>query len=285
VEHVFRLCGSGKRRPDWLLIETVSYMLRLDRGMALTHLAERLEENGFRWAYRVVDARSFGVPQRRMRVILLASPKHDPREVLFADESGTPELDDKVGPVMARSVYGFYWTEGLRGLGWAQNAVPTIKGGSRLGIPSPPAVWFPTTGQFGLPDIVDAERMPGFPPDWTLPAHSLRRGMRWHLVGNAVCVDVARWVGERLAHPGTPNFEGSSLGQTDRWPIAAWGENGLRHGVALSERPYASQPDLRSFLSHPLHPLSLRAGGLDPLVPNMTPFTLFKTGLSGRSRT
>jgi DNA (cytosine-5)-methyltransferase 1 len=109
--------------------------------------------------------------------------------------------------------------------------------------------------------------------------------MRWHLVGNAVCVDVARWVGERLAHPGTPNFEGSSLGQTDRWPIAAWGENGLRHGVALSERPYASQPDLRSFLSHPLHPLSLRAGGLDPLVPNMTPFTLFKTGLSGRSRT
>ena len=38
---------------------------------------------------------------------------------------------------------GFYWTEGNRGLGWAVDAVPTLKGGSTIGIPSPPAIWDP----------------------------------------------------------------------------------------------------------------------------------------------
>ena len=38
---------------------------------------------------------------------------------------------------------GFYWTEGLRGLGWAVDSVPTLKGGSSIGIPSPPAIWDP----------------------------------------------------------------------------------------------------------------------------------------------
>ena len=39
--------------------------------------------------------------------------------------------------------YGFYWTEGLRGLGWCRDGVPTLKGGSTIGIPSAPAVWIP----------------------------------------------------------------------------------------------------------------------------------------------
>jgi hypothetical protein len=34
-------------------------------------------------------------------------------------------------------------TEGNTGLGWAIDAVPPLKGGSALHIPSPPAIWFP----------------------------------------------------------------------------------------------------------------------------------------------
>jgi len=37
--------------------------------------------------YRVVDSRFTGVPQRRRRVILLASATEDPRRVLFADDA------------------------------------------------------------------------------------------------------------------------------------------------------------------------------------------------------
>ena len=53
--------------------------------------------------------------------------------VLFADDAGPrPESD------YASDAFGFYWTEGRGGLGWAQDATPTLKGGSTIGIPSPP---------------------------------------------------------------------------------------------------------------------------------------------------
>src|SRR5690606_19679397 len=96
---------------------------------------------------------------------------------------------------------GFYWTEGLRGLGWAVNAVPTLKGGSSIGIPSPPAIVLPD-GRVVTPDIRDAERLQGFPADWTKVAETVaRRSARWRLVGNAVSVPAADWIGKRLLKP------------------------------------------------------------------------------------
>jgi DNA (cytosine-5)-methyltransferase 1 len=38
-----------------------------------------------------VDSRSSGVPQRRQRVLLVASRTEDPTTVLFADEAGEPD--------------------------------------------------------------------------------------------------------------------------------------------------------------------------------------------------
>ena len=39
----------------------------------LSRIVSALEELGYHWAYRVVDARAFGLPQRRRRVYLVAS--------------------------------------------------------------------------------------------------------------------------------------------------------------------------------------------------------------------
>lgn len=69
VGEVFRLLKAAN--PRWLLLENVPFMLQLDRGRAMRHLTSELGRLGFRWAYRVVDARSFGMPQRRQRVLLL----------------------------------------------------------------------------------------------------------------------------------------------------------------------------------------------------------------------
>src|SRR5262249_18336704 len=87
IAQVFRLLDPRKRRPRCLLLENVSFMLPLDRGRGMRYLVDQLEERGFRWAYRVVDTRAFGLPQRRHRVIMLASKSEDPREVLFADDA------------------------------------------------------------------------------------------------------------------------------------------------------------------------------------------------------
>ncbi len=95
--------------------------------------------------------------------------------------------------------FGFYWTEGLRGLGWAQDAVPTLKGGSTVGIPSPPGIWCPA-GELGrrivVPGIEDAERLQGFPRGWTAAGNGCRtsQGHTMEARGNAVTVGVSAWL-------------------------------------------------------------------------------------------
>lgn len=237
VAQVFKLLEqAGNRGPTWLMLENVPFMLQLDRGRAMRYLTGQLGHLGYRWAYRVVDARAFGLPQRRQRVILLASKTEDPRPVLLEEDAG--ELDH---PMLDDSVCGFYWTEGLRGLGWAIDAVPTLKGGSGLGIPSPPAMWMQEhPAPLRTPDIRDAERLQGFPGGWTeAAAEQGGRGIRWKLVGNAVSVPVAAWVGERLAedrgrwaHEDLPH---EPVGK--RWPVAAWGERKNAFEVSVSAWP------------------------------------------------
>ena len=259
VGEVFRLV-EGRRVP-LLMLENVRNMLVLDQGEAMRFLVDELESLGYRWAYRLVDSRFTGVPQRRQRVIFLASQDIDPRTVLFADEAGEPPESH-----FRDDLYGFYWTEGLRGLGWARDAVPTLKAGSTIGIPSPPAIWNPTgdaSRRIVTPLVTEAEQLQGFPEGWTEPANQIsnRKGTRWKLVGNAVTVGVSRWVGERLQSPGTPILDGRPLERGERWPTAAYGAKGKAWAVDLSlwprHDPYTHLSDVVDVRSAPQ--LSARA--------------------------
>lgn len=259
VGHVFRLFDRADTPPTWLLLENVSFMLALDRGEAMRWLTGQLEERGYTWAYRVVDSQAFGVPQRRQRVLMLASRTADPRPILLNQDHGEVEITDRTGLAC-----GFYWTEGVRGLGWAVDAVPTLKGGSSIGIPSPPAIWRAGTGQIVTPDLRDAERLQGFAADWTIAADEApgrRKTTRWKLVGNAVSVPVARWAGERLLsdEPYLADRD-ARLAEGARWPRAAWGRKGERWAVDVSMWPIArSRPHLHDFLEFEPALLSARA--------------------------
>jgi DNA (cytosine-5)-methyltransferase 1 len=257
VNEVFRLIDYSKQKPNWVLLENVPFMLCLDSGRAMRLITTELSRRGYRWAYRTVNARAFGVPQRRLRVVVLASLDSDPSEVIFADDKGEPsECDSPEG-------FGFYWTEGATGLGWARNCVPTLKGGSTIGIPSPPAIWIPSERRLATIDIRDAERLQGFPVNWTKPAmnKAIRPGARWRLVGNAVCVRVASWIGKRLASPGRVLCkEGPSIEANGRWPSAAYGDQNGSREILASMWPIArTQTPLLEFLRFPLRPLSARA--------------------------
>ncbi len=262
VDHVFRLIESSRKKPEWALLENVSYMLRLDQGRAMQYILGRVEDLGYNWAYRVLDARCFGIPQRRERVIILISRNSDPSQILFPEGYVEPNVDDRVGPVDNSSLYGFYWTEGKRGLGWVKNAVPTIKGGSSLGIASPPAVWIPTTGDFGTPSIGDAERMFGFPAGWTTPAQAVSNkvGTRWKLVGNTICVPMVDWVIDNMEAPVGLCAQSRQIAKSTRPPRAAYGLRGKRYEVEVSTWASAAPaPKLRTFLQDELKPLSVRA--------------------------
>lgn len=255
VGEVFRLLRSS--RVPWLILENVPFMLQLERGAAMRFVANALEELGYRWAYRVVDTRAFGLPQRRQRVFLVASNVCDPSELLF--QTDVPTLEGK--DYKDRSC-GFYWTEGVRGLGWAVNAIPTLKGGSTIGIPSPPAIWL-TDGRIVTPDIRDGERLQGFDPDWTKPAEDVvKPGARWRLIGNAVSVPASAWLSNCLKNSPRP-YAGIPLpfDQQKSWPRAAFGsaEHG-RFEVEVSMWPVrVPVPRLERFLQFEPHLLSFKA--------------------------
>lgn len=256
VGEVFRLIEQSQ--TPWVLLENVPFMLQLARGEAMNVIATEFERLGYRWAYRVVDARAFGLPQRRRRVYFVASRVGDPRTILFADDAGEVEEPAVNGHPVAR---GFYWTEGLRGLGWAVDAVPTLKGGSTIGIPSPPAILLPD-GRVVTPDIRDAERLQGFEKNWTKAAERLaKKGARWKLVGNAVSVPAARWIGRRFKKPGAPlEFDFHPMHGHRHWPTAAWNVDGVRMTVRASEWPVRYQyKSLEAFLKYPPKLLSVKA--------------------------
>lgn len=255
VREVFRLIQ--RTPPTWLVLENVPNMLSLGGGAAMSFIAGTLEDLGWNWAYRTVDSQHFGVRQRRRRVFLVASRSEDPRSVLFADEARRATAREP-------DAYGFYWTEGNRGLGWGQGVTPTLKGGSQLGIPSPPGVWLPEAAAglaIARPSIAAGERLQGFRAGWTRAVPRL--GDRWKLVGNAVTVPVARWIGRRLAHPGEPaDVAHNALADSASWPAAACSVGGQREAWGLSERPIAARNGhtLAGLLSvYGSEPLTLKA--------------------------
>lgn len=239
IRYVLRLLDEV--RPQWLLVENVPNMLRLGKGAAIREITGSLETAGYTWAYRTIDSRSFGLPQRRKRVYLLASLAGDPAAVLFREDQAAEDPDGAAHGAWRGSAYGFYWTEGNRGVGWAIDAVPTLKGSTTVRIASPPAVWLVDSepgARIVRPSMEAAEVLQGFPPGWTRSAPPRDR---WKLVGNAVSVPVAQWIGEGLLmEPGTiptDGFDRTPYRSGSPWPRAACHVDGKTWDVGVSEWP------------------------------------------------
>jgi len=253
-----------RRRPfPNVLIENVPNWRHLHRGAYMTEVLSALELLGYKWAYRTIDALAFGIPQRRHRVFVFASLEGDPREVLFHGNESAVQTE----LALDQGAHGFYWTEGNRGLGWGEDCIPTLKGGSAIGIPAPPAILMPSL-EIVTPDLRDAERLQGLPQEWTdldglidSGGRRFNRRRRWHLVGNAVNVEVSSWIGEQLAvRRAYEGDEGMRLEAGESWPSAAWSDGQQRYRVAVSTWPVrrTHQP-LARFLEFAGVPLSVRA--------------------------
>ncbi len=78
-----------RHRPPAVLLENVPGLLSSHRGRDMAALVGRLAELGYGVAYRVLDARHFGVPQRRRRVFILGlrSGPDDPSGRLAAERA------------------------------------------------------------------------------------------------------------------------------------------------------------------------------------------------------
>jgi DNA (cytosine-5)-methyltransferase 1 len=209
VRHVFRLLEQNKYKPRFLIFENVAFALHLHGGQAIRQVVSELERLKYHWAYRILDSREFGLPQRRRRIFIVADREANPLPILY-DGINAGGADHE------SNFFGFYWTEGNRGIGWAPEAIPPLKGGSGLSIPAPPAVWGRDEKTFFSPGLSDAERLQGFPRGWTsLSAQkTFEDRVRWRLIGNAVSVPVAHWVGRRLVQHNAENLAQVELPKT-----------------------------------------------------------------------
>ena len=197
-------------------------------------------------------------PQRRRRVILLASKICDPRPVLLGVDAGCP----KTAPHGSHAC-GFYWTEGNTGIGWAIDAVPPLKGGSALHIPSPPAIWF-LGADLSAFQPLRMQNAFGSAAGWTrVDGDDVRcERQRWRMIGNAVSVPLARWIAERLSNTVEKfDAEGAQPLPSGRgWPSAAWGHGGKQGRADVSESPVVVRSaHLISFLECRVAPLSKKA--------------------------
>lgn len=82
-------------RPRWCVIENVAGLLSSNDGRDLGTVLWGLGQLGYGWAYRVLDAQFFGVPQRRRRIFIVGCLGDAARaaEVLLEPESGGGDLE------------------------------------------------------------------------------------------------------------------------------------------------------------------------------------------------
>jgi len=61
----------SESRPTWMVWENVPGVLSSEEGRDFEEILRIISELGYGWAYRVLDAQHFGVPQRRRRVFVV----------------------------------------------------------------------------------------------------------------------------------------------------------------------------------------------------------------------
>lgn len=214
-------------RPRWVVIENPEGLLSspgrgkggVDRtGWDAATVFGVLEELGYGWAYRVVDGRHLGTPQRRRRVLVVAHRGGDPRPAwaVLGDEGaggetassrrlrgnapGPRPVPGPVGPSRA-----LIWRKVARARaaldkGGYETWAPADRGNTLTGFdgggPLRQTHLVAQHGGVRALTPTEWERLQGFPDGWT---DTMPPTARWTALGNAVHTETSAWLARRMA--------------------------------------------------------------------------------------
>jgi len=222
-------------KPKWLLWENVPGVLSSNRGADFGALLQGMAQLGYGFAYRVLDAQHFGVPQRRRRVFVVGclGDWRSPAKVLFESESLcrniTPIRNEgkEVANCLTKSPSSHSSYDPAKGRG---NAITCpapiastlnasyrqglenqhINSGAPLFVQSTQAHAFKVRGGCAgersgfIKDMrvrrltpKECERLQGFPDNYTNIPKAPDTG-RYKALGNSMAVPVMRWIGQRI---------------------------------------------------------------------------------------
>jgi DNA (cytosine-5)-methyltransferase 1 len=190
---------AGWARPRWVVWENVPGVLSCNSGRDFGRFLHSMAELGYGFAYRVLDARYFGVAQRRRRVFAVFH-LGDWRPAAAALFERPISGEDARPPRQARRPSGVGTADAPQLLGWSGDTTPKFgsevtptlrasQGGEGVGVIS--------DSVFRKLSVVEWERLQGFPDGYTdLPGWPDR--LKRRALGNAFCVPVVHWIGERI---------------------------------------------------------------------------------------
>ena len=175
-----------------IVAENVTNLLRMRRGHEFGASLSAFHSHGYPLvAWRVLNAREFGLPQNRSRLLIVASKEQDAAYSLFRPPPPLPR--SATSQDMRSRAAGFYWTAGTHSINYSRGYVPTIKVGSALGIASPPAVHYENVVR--TVTAREALALQGFDIDVSLFRST---ASAYKAAGNAVARPIGRWLLEGL---------------------------------------------------------------------------------------
>jgi len=256
-------------QPRWVVWENVPGVLSSNKGRDFGAFLWTLGQCGYGWSYRVLDAKHWGVPQRRRRLFVVgclgdwrraaavlpfpeslcgdtaqgkAAGEETARCLRSRPNSSHRADSETYIPEIARCLNGSQVridgeSETFLAFGHNKSATQTMRidtttdalqashtsqpavyvAHSAPTIPSGGSSYARTGGQGAEGDNYiaqqaavrrltprECERLQGFPDDWTLipyrgkPAEQCPDSPRYSAIGNSMCVNVMRWIGERI---------------------------------------------------------------------------------------
>ena len=197
----------GKYKPQWVIWENVPGVLSSNSGYDFASFLAGLEKCGYGWAYRVLDAQFFGVPQRRRRVFVVGHIDNRcdlAAKVLFEQESlrgnitSRAEAKKETSGAIGKSIN--YFRRGGNYKYHVDEKSSTLR----------------CTAANDCFDLVldkalirrltpvECERLQGFPDNWTRiewrgkAKEQCPDSLRYKAIGNSMAVPVMRWIGDRI---------------------------------------------------------------------------------------
>ena len=186
-------------RPEVVMLENVTGLLNSHAGQDFAIILQSLTALGYGVSWRVLNARYFGSPQSRPRVFICAWYRQVGLAIdsLFEPSATKPAGKERAGfltpcksaesgAIVPEVAYCLAATSGRHtGTDWSRSYVSYWNEVRRL-------------------TPVECEALQGFSSNWTLPGPEFTQPaddidtLRYHALGNAVCVPVMRWIAKRI---------------------------------------------------------------------------------------
>lgn len=195
------------KQPRWIVWENVPGVLSSNGGRDFGSFLGALAQLGYGFAYRILDAQYFGVPQRRRRIYVvgclgdwrraaavLLEPESLRRHSSAAGQKRYQTEVDETAPFDSR---GCWWDGGQV----SQTLDAVLSKGQMMPEKNRFPVVITPEGRLRRLTPVECERLQGFPDQWTLVNFNNKPALdtpRLRALGNSMAVPVMRWIGSRI---------------------------------------------------------------------------------------